>query len=318
MRGAAAIALVVFMHAQSGRTFGNEERQLQPGKRAVYALQIDPTNTVVVSGGSGGRISVDAIGRAAHVADLDTKSDYVMGVVFLPGKDTLVSVDSNGKMIFWDTIKWTKTQELTLSDDWILGIACPKTGAEIAACGRDHLIRVLPTDVRTPGVNLRGHDARVECLSYSPDAKTLASGDWDGVIKTWDTARHLEVGSQEAHTGGACMALAFSPDGRILASGGQDDQIRLWKSATLEPIATLRGHTSTVRDLRFMKAGQRLLSASNDGTVRLWEVIEFKEIGRVDLRERWVMRTAVTSDEGKLITGHSTGVIRIADLKKLF
>ena len=86
------------------------------------------------------------------------------------------------------------------------------------------LARVAPpTDRRPPTVlEVKGmvrlpHRTSVTGLSYSPDGKTLATGNVDSDLFLWDVATGKELWratNVEAHS------IAFSPDGRSLAAGG--------------------------------------------------------------------------------------------------
>ncbi len=65
---------------------------------------------------------------------------------------------------------------------------------------------------------------------------------------------------------------AVSPDGALLAVAGNDAVIRLFDVATATPRGELAGHQpgAAIRRLVFLKDG-RLLSTSDDHTVRLWD-----------------------------------------------
>ena len=71
--------------------------------------------------------------------------------------------------------------------------------------------------------------------------------------------------------------MAFSADGKTLAMGlwfGQPgmDCIRLWDTATWKELASYRGHAKFVAAINYRPDGRVLITASNDGTVKLWPV----------------------------------------------
>ena len=71
---------------------------------------------------------------------------------------------------------------------------------------------------------------KVCSLTFSPDGKTLASGDDGGTIKFWHVTSGKELASFTGHAG-EVLCLAISADGKVLASGGHDKKIKLWDTA---------------------------------------------------------------------------------------
>jgi WD40 repeat protein len=75
---------------------------------------------------------------------------------------------------------------------------------------------------------LEGNAGSVWAVAYSPDGKSIASGNDDGTVKLWDPATGLERCTLVGHTG-KVRTLAFSPDGSVLATGDAGGTIHLWR-----------------------------------------------------------------------------------------
>jgi WD40 repeat protein len=77
--------------------------------------------------------------------------------------------------------------------------------------------------------------------------------------------------------------VAYAPDGRTLASGGfADHMIKLWNPSTGAQLAELPGHSLPISGLLFFPDGHRLLSSSNDESVRIWDVAATKQLQQLD------------------------------------
>jgi WD repeat-containing protein 61 len=77
---------------------------------------------------------------------------------------------------------------------------------------------------------------------------------------------------------GLCRAVASpchalqSPDGRHIASGAIDGIISVFDVASGKLVHTLEGHAMPIRSLAFSPDSQLLLTASDDGHMKLYDV----------------------------------------------
>ena len=51
----------------------------------------------------------------------------------------------------------------------------------------------------------------------------------------------------------------------------------MWDLATRDQVAELRGHSAYVKSVAFSPAGEQLVSASGDYTVRVWDTLSVQE-----------------------------------------
>ena len=129
---------------------------------------------------------------------------------------------------------------------------------------------------------LKGHTRVVTALTFSPDSKTLVSGDEQETMRVWDTESGNLRSKMKWRGRTATHALAFSPKGRFLSSG-HDDEVRLWHYTVgdvqlwdyaigeYQNIMDLKGHEDAVYRFAFSPDELTLLTVSKDGTIVAWE-----------------------------------------------
>jgi WD40 repeat protein/serine/threonine protein kinase len=140
---------------------------------------------------------------------------------------------------------------------------------------------------------MRKRDTKVklDMLVESPNRKWLAAATVTGLLQLWPANEGEQpITLQEPKNGmpavGAAtntvvlggQLLAWSPDGKLLAySVPSQSTIDLWDPETKKIVQTLKGHEKPLRTLVWCPDGERMATASNDGTVRIWNVASGKE-----------------------------------------
>jgi len=114
-------------------------------------------------------------------------------------------------------------------------------------------------------------------LVISPDGRRVAAAAYDGEhVRVHDAALGWQQSAAD-RLGSQVRALAFSGDGNQLALGMRDSTVRLHDAAGgMMGSAQLRrfvGHHAEVSAVEWGPAGE-LISASEDGTVRVWNLSE--------------------------------------------
>ena len=120
--------------------------------------------------------------------------------------------------------------------------------------------------------SLEGHTDSVKSVAFSPDGSMIASGSMDNSVILWDAATGQQlyrIRSDDDYV----SSIAFSPDGKILAFA-DPVVIRLWNIEKKEIVATLEGHHQPVTGLVFTPDGKKIISGSDDITVRIWDLQE--------------------------------------------
>ena len=83
------------------------------------------------------------------------------------------------------------------------------------------------------------------------------------------------------------------PGATIVAAGGTEKQLRLWDPRTQEKLMKLKGHKDNIRSVKLSGDGKQCVSASSDGTVRLWSIGEQRVIRVFQISEQGIWALAV-------------------------
>jgi RNA polymerase sigma factor (sigma-70 family) len=151
-------------------------------------------------------------------------------------------------------------------------------GKFLATGGSDNTVRVWDVGSGKELHTLKGHTAAINCLTFFPDGKTLASatGDWvkesaPGEVKLWDVATGKERAAVKGHRG-FVMSLAFSADGKSLASAS--DTVKVWDVATGKEQSEIPGPGTAIAfspDNTLLAVGRGVREDDTPGWVELWD-----------------------------------------------
>jgi WD40 repeat protein len=161
---------------------------------------------------------------------------------------------------------------------------------------------------------VRWYAGPVYAVAFSPDGRWLASGGGNRTVELIDRAGGLGTHTFRGKT--PITGLAFSPDSQTLAavSAAPGPSLRLWDlAAKKERAPPLAGHTKHVLGIAFHPAGDRVATASQDGTVRLWDTAAGAEKSRFDFDHKVVSSDTVAfAPSGRhLAVGLNNGLIAV-------
>jgi WD40 repeat protein len=151
-------------------------------------------------------------------------------------------------------------------------------------------------------------------VAFTDDGIRLATpGVADQVVSVWDMNRGQRVRQFDTEPFQP-ERVAISPDGQWIAAAPRiAARIRVWNVETGTEVArNAVGHQDAVNDLRFSPDGSRIITASDDGTVRTWHGAQ-RQLEHV-LRHDYIVRGVAVSPDGKRIASSSNdNTVRLWD-----
>ena len=108
------------------------------------------------------------------------------------------------------------------------------------------------------------------------------------------------------------MCLAVSKDGRRIAAGTKYGEVIVWDAETYEKIISHQEDYGDINGVDFSPDSTRLVSASDNTTVSIWDIATGKRVQTLDHRD-WVPIAAKYSPQGDRIATASYGSLRVWD-----
>ncbi|KAI0003805.1 WD40 repeat-like protein [Russula compacta] len=147
----------------------------------------------------------------------------------------------------------------------------------------------------------RLHKGPIFATRFSRDGKWLATASLDNTVCLWDVEKKQRL-MQYKHRG-ICLDLDWL-DEELFASCSADKVVHVLSVNRAEPVAVLTGHDGEVNQIKSNASGTRLMSCSDDMTVRIWEVRRVKQSSESD-------RVAI-SGEMTVLEGHRNWVTGVS------
>ena len=134
-------------------------------------------------------------------------------------------------------------------------------------------------------------------------------------VRLWDAATGQPVGQPLTGHTDTVISVAFSPDGTPdrLRQRRQDGAGvgRRHRPTVGQP---LTGHTDTVRSVAFSPDGTRIVSGSDDKTVRLWDADTGQPVGQpLTGHTSTVYSVAFSPDGTRIVSGSDDNTVRLWD-----
>ncbi|MCJ7681114.1 MAG: WD40 repeat domain-containing protein, partial [Candidatus Aminicenantes bacterium] len=209
--------------------------------------------------------------RPVLLHTLSGHSNRIYSASFSPNGRYVVTASGDNSAKVWDA----KSGKLVLN----LGnhpshVFCadfsPNSRSLATVSGNDAKIWGLPGGqlIQT----LIGHTGKVSSVRFDEGGNRVVTTSEDGSAKIWNISNGREILSVQITNNGWTYTADFRPKGGTVAVGGYGGQMGLYDLNTGARQVDLRGHTRAINLIRFNKTGNRMVSASVDNSIKIWEI----------------------------------------------
>lgn len=193
-------------------------------------------------------------------------------------------------------------------------------GRHLLSGGDDGVVRLWRVDTRVCLRVLAG--ARGSVVAVAADVSELAGLDAEGTLHVWDSSSGTVLRASEACGYGSDVFQAISVDGsgRRVVAGGLEGAALILAPDKPDRRWPLPAHASALRGLGLSDDGRSLVTAGDDGFLRLWELDDPAQDRAGDRCWRIldhgarVAAVALTGDGFLAVSGGDDGKLRLWDV----
>lgn len=271
----AALAALAIAAVVSPPSHGQAVKELVGHKEAVATVTYSPDGKQIATGSFDKTVKLWDAATLKEVRTLEGHNGMVLTVLFT--KDgRLLSGGEDNLVKLWQFASGPPPKPFPSAPAVLKTLALSKDGKVLAGGGEDGVVRLYDVAAMKPLRDITGHAGPVFAAAFSPDGARLYSTAADRTLRVWEVASGkalaaYEVGVQPATS----LALAPKEDAVYLGKPtGQVERLPL----PLPGVATLAGHQAAILFVRKHPTAPRILSASADKTVKVFDVAAGKEV----------------------------------------
>ena len=173
-----------------------------------------------------------------------------------------LATGSGGHINIWNTNTWQLEVSLKGHTGGVYSVAWSPNGSQLASASGDGTIRIWDVDTGSTKATITdNHEFRDELIWLSEDILINLANDlivWN--IEDSQELGSLDVGENPIDLYGSRLAI------------GNDEIVSLLDLLNPDTPQTMSGHGDTVVSVAWSPDGSQLASASDDGTIRIWDV----------------------------------------------
>lgn len=250
---------------------GESLRIITGAELGAFCVAVSPDGNRAAAGCKDGVLREFDLSDGTLLRELKGHLGFVRAVAYSPDGSQLVSSADDGSVRVWAADQEDAVTVMRGHLGGVLAVAVSADGQKVLSGGRDGTVRLWDTRSGIELAQMAASRGWVQTVAFTDNRGwRVVAGGRDGRVIFMDMQARQQLSEMEH--GGWLRALAVSPDGRTVYSSGDDRAVCAWNLATGERVARFTGHEGTVNGLALCGDGTRLVSASSDTSLLVWQV----------------------------------------------
>lgn len=195
---------------------------------------------------------------------------------FTPDGKTICTGSNDATLRIWNPKSGENVHVVRGHPYHTAGLTCLALSSDSTLCitgSEDSSVHVVNITTGRVVSSLVSHSESVECVAFSPCNPWAATGSMDQKLIIWDLQHSSARSTCEHEDGISCMT--WLGESKYIATGCLDGKLRVWDSLSGDCVTTFSGHAGAIQSLSVSANLDFLVSASIDGTARVFEIAEF-------------------------------------------
>lgn len=230
-------------------------------------------------------------------------------VTAAPSGEVIATASQDGLVKVWESSSGRSLHTLQGHQGSVTALAMSPDERWIASVGRDRTLKIWS---RHSGQLLRSvlaHDNIVLAVAAVPDSRNWITAGFDRRIKLWDGGSGQLLRTFEEQTA-AVRAVSVSVAAATLVAGGDDGMVSAYR-LTGERLSRFRAGDAAVVALALSPPGDRCATASQDGKVRIWNLVSGQKVLEWTGHQGAVATLSFSPDGLALATGGADGQLKL-------
>jgi len=279
----------------------------------LWAVTPSPDGRLAATAGAGGLVQVFDVRRRRPVSTIREHRGDAVAAAFSPNNRHIATGGEDGVVAIADvdgrnrrTLLMIPKVPGLIGNGGANSIEFSPDGSSLVVGGRDGTVRLI--DIATQRSRILGrHPGEVRRVHFDRSGKRVLSAAFDHTARIWNVTGGRPVALR--HAGAINSDAALSPDGARVATVDGRGYLRISETQTGRVLITRRISRSLL-SVRYSRNGRQLVTAGNDGIVRVLEARGAVVLQRLTGHRGGVIDAGFAAG-GTIVSGGGDGDLRI-------